>query len=301
MAVASTSSRTATTLAMAFVQPLHKSNTGFQDRLAFSPKTMASYSRKLDFRCPTSSRVVAAAYPNGMAALDSATTSAAINFFKGSQLPTIFIAGASLAGLFAMTEGINNIRSMTKFQIFLLRLYHVTSVLSLCLSLSSLVTSMSATTLLMLSDFSMIPQAEKLGLDAYQFLRSNLNFEFLFTRWTFFVSVPFLIVSTTIRMLLQFELFRPKRRLAGWGVVSTMTGVLCFIIGYSNTTQHCWPSFWGLTQETLGILWKRAFINRQPMFIASVASFAIGILLTARFLMPSAVTHDQLADHDGYT
>jgi hypothetical protein len=295
-------SQTATTLAMSFVRPMQKSNVVLQNRAMLSSNTLATSISNFHFRCPTSSRLVAAAHPVGMTALDPATTTAAINFFNGSQLPVIFIAGASLAGIFAMTEGVNNTNRMSKLQVFLLRLYHLTSLLSFCLSLSSLVTSRTATTLLLLSDFSMVPQnQQKLGLDAYQFLRSNLNFEFLYTRWSFLISVPFLIVSTTIRMLLQFELFKPKRRLAGWSVVSTMTGLLTFIIGYSNTTQHCWPSLWGLTQEIFHIIWKRAYLNRQPMFLASVVSFGIGIVLTTRFLLPGAVKYDQLADHDRYT
>ena len=242
------------------------------------------------------------AHRRAITLLDPTTTTAAINFFNGSRLPAILIAGASLAGLFAMTEGVNNTSGMSKLQIFLLRLYHVASLLSFCLSLSSIVTSTTATTLLLLSEFSMVSNVDKkLGLDVYHFLRSNMNFEFLYTRWSFLVSVAFLIMSTTMRMLLQFELFKPKRRLAGWSVVSTMAGVMTFLIGYANTTQHCWPSFWGLTKEIFQIIWKRAYINRQPMFLASLTSFAIGILLTVRFLMPGAVEHDQLADHDGYT
>lgn len=301
MGLSRTSSATATTLGMAFVRILPNRNS-LQDRATFSSNTVATSVNELAFRCPAVSRVATAPYPRGMASIDPATTTAAINFFHGFQLPTIFIAGVSLAGLFAMTEGVNNTSVMSKLQVFLLRLYHITSLLSLCLSLSSIVTSTTATTLLLLSDFSIIPQYEqKMGLDAYQFLRSNLNFEFLYTRWSFLVSVTFLIVSTTIRMLLQFELFKPKRRLAGWSCVSTMTGILAFIIGYSNTTQHCWPHFWGLTQEIFHIIWKRAFFNRQPMFIASMVSFSIGMMLTIRFLMPASVDHDQLADHDRFT
>lgn len=284
-----TSSKAARSLAMAFVGPLRNSHTTLQNPHLFSRNVLSTGTKALTLSTPSST---------SMAALNPSIHGAAIQYFQSSQLPTIFIAAASLVGLFAMTEGVNNIRAMTKFQIFLLRLYHVTSLLSLCLSLSSLVTSTSATTLLLLSDFSTVSNS---GLDVYHFLRSNLNFEFLYARWSFLVSVPFLIVSTTIRTLLQFELFKPNRKLAGWSVASTMTGVLCFVLGYTNTTQHCWPSLWGLTQETMRIVWKRAVCNRQPLWIASVVSFGVGMLLAIRFLLPSTVTHDQLADYDGYT
>lgn len=295
------SSRAAATFATAFVRPRH----GTQNNNVFFQREGAAAAfcpNNFGFFTPTASRVVASALPRGTALLDPATTRAAINFFDGSKFPAILVAGASLAALFGMTEGVNNTYGMTKLQLFLLRLYHVTSLLSFCLSLSSLVTSSTATTLLLLSEFSVVPRADqKLGLDAYHFLRSNLNFEFLFTRWSLFVSVVFLFMSTTMRMLLQFELFKPKRKLAGWSVVSFMTGVMSFIIGYANITQHCWPSFWGLTKEIFYILWKRAFLNRQPMFITSIVCLCIGSMLTIRFLMPNVMEQDQLADHDRYT
>ena len=322
MGVSPRSPLAATMLATAFVRapPCTQNNNCLQDRRVramFPPiitsTTTTTTARTRDFinnfkynQPSSSSRVagttVATAHRGATALLDPTTTTAAINFFNGIRLPAILVAGASLAGIFAMTEGVNNTSGMSKLQIFLLRLYHVTSLLSFCLSLSSIVTSTTATTLLLLSEFSMVSKVDKkLGLDAYHFLRSNMNFEFLYTRWSFLVSVAFLIMSTTMRILLQFELFKPKRRLAGWSVVSTMAGVMTFIIGYANTTQHCWPSFWGLTKEIFQIIWKRAYINRQPMFLASLALFTVGTLLTVRFLMPGAVEHDQLADHDRYT
>ena len=269
--------------------------------------------------------------------IDPSTKDAALGYFRVTQLPATLIAALSLIGLFALTENVNNTSELSKLHIFLLRLYHLTSLLSFCLSLLSIITSVSASTLLCVSDFSMIASKGTV-IDVYHFLNSSMEFEFLFSRWSFLVSVAFFFLSTTMRMVLQFELFKySKRKLAGCGVLSTMTGFISFLIGYINTTQkNC--SFFLLTQQvfkvkvllvTLShsfiaatlvtanhvflllriailfkikkIILKCAFINRQPMFILSSISFAIGSLLTIRFLMPDAVEHDQLIDHDRYT
>jgi hypothetical protein len=211
----------------------------------------------------TSSTTVVAAAAHRRAAMmtliDPAITDAAVGFFTRSQLPAILIMGLSLMGLFTMAENVNNTYGLPKLQIFLLRLYHLTSLLSFCLSLSSIVTSTTATTLLLLSEFSLVSVVDGGGggssiIDAYHFLKSsNLKFEFLYTRWAFLVSILSSITSTTIRMILQFELFKPKRRLARWSVISTMTGFIAFIIGYINNTQNCWLSFWGLTKEVFQV------------------------------------------------
>jgi len=232
--------------------------------------------------------------------IDPSTKDAALGYFRVTQLPATLIAALSLIGLFALTENVNNTSELSKLHIFLLRLYHLTSLLSFCLSLLSIITSVSASTLLCVSDFSMIASKGTV-IDVYHFLNSSMEFEFLFSRWSFLVSVAFFFLSTTMRMVLQFELFKySKRKLAGCGVLSTMTGFISFLIGYINTTQkNC--SFFLLTQQVFKIILKCAFINRQPMFILSSISFAIGSLLTIRFLMPDAVEHDQLIDHDRYT
>jgi len=242
--------------------------------------------------------------PISMTLIDPTSTTAAINFFNGTQLPAILIVGLSLMGIFAtsMTENANNTHGLSKLQMFLLRLYHLSSLLSFCLSLSSIVTSATATTLLLQSDFSMVSKNNiKNGIDVFHFLKSNMNFEFLYVQWASLVSVIVFIIATTMRILLQFELFKPKRKLAGWGVVMTMTGFISFIIGYINTTQSSWSSFGGLTKELFNIIWKLAYVKRQPMFIVSLISSAIGILLTIKFMMPSAAKHDQLVDNDRYT
>lgn len=194
--------------------------------------------------------------PISMTLIDPTSTTAAINFFNGTQLPAILIVGLSLMGIFAtsMTENANNTHGLSKLQMFLLRLYHLSSLLSFCLSLSSIVTSATATTLLLQSDFSMVSKNNiKNGIDVFHFLKSNMNFEFLYVQWASLVSVIVFIIATTMRILLQFELFKPKRKLAGWGVVMTMTGFISFIIGYINTTQSSWTSFGGLTKELFNV------------------------------------------------
>lgn len=122
--------------------------------------------------------------------IDPSTKDAALGYFRVTQLPATLIAALSLIGLFALTENVNNTSELSKLHIFLLRLYHLTSLLSFCLSLLSIITSVSASTLLCLSDFSMIASKGTV-IDVYHFLNSSMEFEFLFSRWSFLVSVAF--------------------------------------------------------------------------------------------------------------
>jgi len=287
----SSSSYARTMLGKAFVRA-----SSFKDRSMIFQPTTGTHTRTIITRFTTR--------PISMTLIDPTTTTAAVCFFNGTQLPAILIAGLSLMGIFAtsMNKNANSTHGLSKLQMFLLRLYHLSSLLSFCLSLSSIVTSTTATTLLLQSEFSMVSKNNmKAGIDVYDFLKSNLNFEFLYVQWASLVSIIVFIMSTTMRILLQFELFKSTRKLAFSSVVWTMTGFITFIIGYINSTQSSWTSFWGLTKEIFNIIWKCAYVKRQPMFIASLSSFAIGILSMIKFMMPSAAEHDQLVDHDRYT
>jgi hypothetical protein len=190
--------------------------------------------------------------------LDPAAKAAAISFFNGIRVPATLIAGTSLAGLFTLAKDVRDTSGMTKLKIVLLRTYHVLSLFSLCLSLTSVLTSTTATTLLLLSKHqivaSVVPTtraaaAGNESMDVYHFLRSSMDFEFVYTRWAFLLSIVCFLSSTTVRMLLEFDLDKPKRRLAGWCVLSTMGGVISFILSYANMTQNCWPSLWAMTKD----------------------------------------------------
>jgi hypothetical protein len=182
----------------------------------------------------------------GMGVLNPATEAACISFFEGIKTPATLIAGSSLVALFTMTKDVKQTYGMSKIQIVLLRVYHVLSLLSLCLSLTSVLTSQAATTLLLLNDNHVLA---KKGMDAYHFLRTSMNFEFVLTRWSFLTSIILFLCSTTFRMIIEFALFTRKRRLAGTMVVSWMAGILGSILSYANTTQNSWPNFWCMTKE----------------------------------------------------
>jgi hypothetical protein len=130
-----------------------------------------------------------------------------------------------------------------------MRLYHVCSLLSFCLSLTTVLSSQAATAFLLNPQ----PITTKLAAaDAYQFLRNNMNLEFLVTRWAFINSILFFLKSTCFRMILEFELFSKKSRLtAGVMVVSLMTGVVLAMLSYINLSSAAsqWPNLWEMTRE----------------------------------------------------
>lgn len=68
-------------------------------------------------------------------------------------------------------------------------------------------------------------------------------------RWNFAMSVLSFLSSTTLRLILEFGLFGMHRRGAGTMVVSTMAGLICCFVSFSNTSHTCLPVFGSMTKE----------------------------------------------------
>lgn len=274
------------------------------------------------------------------ALLTPAAQSACISFFEGIKIPATLLAGSSFVALFSMTEHTKETYGMFKMQIFLLRMYHVLSLLSFCLSLISVLTAQSATTLLLLGEnhklategMNVYEFLGSKGMDAFEFLSSTMKFEFLVTRWSFFSSFLCFMCSTTLRMIVEFALFTKTRRLAGTMVVSWMAGIIGSGISYVNSAHASKLTYWSMTKDVAVVspttrvnpkrsatcdfdspftllcrthkrqmLWNRAYVSRFPFQIAAMTSFAIAVVTFLVFLLPQSVEHDQLSDLDRYT
>ena len=81
------------------------------------------------------------------------------------------------------------------------------------------------------------------------------------------MSVLFFLSSTTLRLILEFGLFGIRRRGAGTMVVSTMAGLICCAVSFSNTSHTGFSSFGSITME-LGMVSGRKnpnilFLNKS--------------------------------------
>jgi hypothetical protein len=197
---------------------------------------------------------------------------ACFTFFETLKVPSTLIAGASLASLFTFTSEVQETYNFSKLQVMLLRVYHMFSLLTFCFSITTLLTSQSATTSILLA--SNRPLASKSVDDALSFLRSNMNFEFLVARWTFGMSILSFFLSTTFRMFVEFGLFARTRRTAGTMVASMMSGVLCFLLSFANHSQAGLPGLWSSTKEVAMV--------RASIFVSTCN--ALTILYTSKLI-----------------
>lgn len=76
-----------------------------------------------------------------------------------------------------------------------------------------------------------------------------MDFEFTMTRWAFLTSIFCFLSAATSRVVLEFDLWTKKRRLAGCMVFSKMTAVLSLLLSYVNTSLHGWNNLWEMGKD----------------------------------------------------
>jgi hypothetical protein len=206
-------------------------------------------------------------------ASNSAFEQGALGFFTGVRLPASLVAGSSVAAVFSLTQQAKDTSGLTRTEIAVLRIYHVVTILSLCMSMTTVSTTTTASTLLLLK--KRYHRTESSYADVYHFLKGELNFEFVLTRWTFLSSIVLFLVGVASRLLLELNLLKPGRRTEGLLVGCTMAGVITGIIANINEGLNCWPNLIAMTGEVLQLVWERTTKSRGPMQLISLVSFVV--------------------------
>lgn len=223
--------------------------------------------------------------PTALAAVPAAAyQQAALGFFNGIRFPSTLIAGSSVAALFCLTKQSKDTSGMSPLEVKVLRAYHIISLLQFCLSMTAVCMSTTGCTLLLLtSKFSQTEYS-----DIYHFLRGDINFEFVLTRWSFFSSLALFLAGVACRVLLEMDLLKPERKITGLLVVFTMSGVLSGILSNINLTLNCWPNLIGMTKEVIQLLAARLMQNRGPLQLISLGSF-VGVFVCLVKILSSSM------------
>lgn len=102
-----------------------------------------------------------------------------ISYFDSTKIISTLNAGFSLAALFSFTRDVQETFHYSKSRVYLLRLYHVVSLLSFCFSFATILMAQVGSTALLLNTHH---AAVTTCVDAFSFLTANLHDEFLITR-----------------------------------------------------------------------------------------------------------------------
>ncbi len=102
-----------------------------------------------------------------------------LSYFDSTKIVATLVAGFSLGALFTFTLDVQETFQFSKTRVYVMRLYHVASLLSFCFNFATLLSAQMGSSALLLSSGH---AAMGTFTDAFSFLNANLHSEFLLTR-----------------------------------------------------------------------------------------------------------------------
>lgn len=209
-------------------------------------------------------------------------TSQALGYFNGIRIPASFLAGSTLGAIFVFKSLVKEMQYRNTTERRCIQMYHVSAVLAFLLSVNTIISATVAHISILHGQFD--PMADT----AYMLMKREFEYEFVSTRWSFFVSLFAFLVAVTMRLLLEFDLLKRDAdgKLVGGNTVATvvcsMAALFTHLMSFVNNTLYCWRSIIGMTLHLFKMTVRCAVVERKPLQIMSVLSSIAAVFFVSR-------------------
>lgn len=205
----------------------------------------------------------------------------ALGFFGSVRTPATFLAGSSLAAIFSLKDVTGDAllssaeaiceQRLSTLEKFAVKFYQATCLFAFLLSLNATVTATVAHTSILHGGF------DPMASTAYALMKREFEYEFVFVRWSFLMSIFCFLGMVASRILIEFRLLRSgneneetSRRDAAAVVAYSFGALAANQLSNVNSTLWCWNSLIGMTGHLARMIGKRAFVERRPLDVVSI-------------------------------
>jgi hypothetical protein len=212
--------------------------------------------------------------PKALAGAGADYTSTAINYFSSVRVPASMITGAALSVFFSLASKSRDSEAKNRSQIetFVLIIYHMLTLTSLLLSLNTIVTSTAAAASLMFG------VENPIATNAFELMKREFEFEFLMTRWSFYVSLFALLGAIATRALIEFDLLQPDRTRSAVLVISAFAGLLFHLLSFVNERIFYYNNMTEMTWDVLSMWYTRSIAGGGVCELASIGCFICSVV-----------------------
>ena len=126
---------------------------------------------------------------------------------------------------------------------------------------------------------------------AYMLMKREFEYEFVSCRWSFFTSIFMFLWMVASRVLIEFGLLKcngdgknPRKDVAML-VVFSIGSLAANLLSYVNSTLWCWRSLFGMTMRLAQLVLKRAFVEKRPLQVVSVACTMASTFLVGKLAL----------------
>jgi lysylphosphatidylglycerol synthetase-like protein (DUF2156 family) len=193
-------------------------------------------------------------------------TSTAINYFSSVRIPASMIAGSALSALFSLAGKARDseAKNRTQRETIVLIIYHVFALASLLLSLNTIVTATAAAASLMFGVENPIASSP------FELMKREFEFDFLMTRWSFYMSLFSLLGAIASRALIEFELLQADRIRSAVLVISAFAGLFFHLLSFVNERIFYYNNLTEMTWDVLSMWYRRSIAGSGVCELASI-------------------------------
>lgn len=201
-------------------------------------------------------------------------TSTAINYFSSVRIPASMIAGSALAALFSLSSKIKNteINNRTPLVTIVLLFYHLYALSSLLLSLNTIITCTAAASSIMFGCDNPI------ATSPYELMKREYEFEFLMTRWSFYMSLFTLLGAIACRALIEFDLLQQDRIRSALVIISAFSGLFFHLLSFVNERIYCYNNMTEMTIDVFLMWFRKTVASNGICELTSMACFTISVI-----------------------
>lgn len=210
----------------------------------------------------------------------------ASSYFTSIRIPAALIAGSSLAAFFSLVDQAGEgSRKTSRADAIALSVFHGLAMIALMLSLNVIIIATATAHLLLLGT------TEPMATSGYAFLQRNCEYEFLLTRWSFFMSLFSFLGCVAARALVEFRLLR-RKRVRSAIVVSSSIGALIFhLVSFVNRRVTLRGNMGKMTIDLLKLYLEWCFTRQSIMSNCSFVCLFVAVGTTISMAMsPSKST-----------
>jgi hypothetical protein len=161
-------------------------------------------------------------------------SAAAAKFFGDSRTPASIVMGAAISAMFALPR-FSSTPGRTVTELFLIKAYRILSWTAFVLSLHVFITCTitSANLLLLVDNYNTMAES------ALAMLQREFHYQFLSVCWCTIVSMLSFIAIVTIRVTLEFDMFRiPARRDTAKFILCSAGALMASLLSFVNDDVH---------------------------------------------------------------
>jgi hypothetical protein len=112
----------------------------------------------------------------------------------------------------------------------------------------------------------------------YELMKREYEFEFLMTRWSFYMSLFTLLGAIACRALIEFDLLQQDRIRSAIVIVSAFSGLFFHLLSFVNERIYCYNNMTEMTIDVF-LMWFRKTVASNGMCeLTSMACFTISVI-----------------------